>query len=360
MNYLKIYETIDQTVHRCYSRWVARVYSMGQLNGAMRHCDHWKKLSRQQKHAVAAFWGLRHPAKTDFFTHEIMWNVKGEFDVRYCPESVFRLCFDDNHLYKVWTDKNYYDRYQPALPLPHTVVRNVGGHLLDHDYHRISREEALTVMTQHLPLIVKPSLDSGSGKNVRLISNEAEAAAVFRQYDRNYLVQVLIVQCDELKRMSPHSVCTMRLVTAMKDGEPVLLKSHLLCNTTDTIAVNNNIGPGEGVVIVRIDEEGRLDETGYYENAKSLQVLPSGFRFGGLQIPSFKEAVNMALEAHESMPMLEFIGWDITIDETGRPVVIEWNQRGIEIYHSQLSQGPLFGPDTDYFAEIARRQINNK
>lgn len=356
MNLLEFYEDFDRFVHYCYSLRVARVYSTMQLKSAKAHMKSWKKLSKQQKKDIAAYWGIRHTVKWDFITHEIMWNVKGDFDVRYCPESVYRLHFEDKHLYKVWTDKNFYDRYQPGLNFPYTLVRNVNGQLLDHDYHCISQEEARAIIVQHLPLIAKPSLDSGAGKNIRLLSTEAEADDVFKQYDKDYLVQKLVVQCDELKKLSSHSVCTMRLITTWKEGKPVLIKSHMLCNTTHSIAVNSNTGPGEGVVIIRIDEDGRLADTGYYENAKALLALPSGFRFAGLQIPSFKEAVRMALKAHESMPMIEFIGWDITIDDTGRPVVIEWNQRGIEIYHSQLSQGPLFGPYSDYFAEQARNR----
>jgi len=329
-------------------------YINGQKKSAHRNYPDWRPLTCGQKKEIAAFWGMKHPMKMDFVTHEIMMNVKGEFDVRYCPESTFRLHFDDSMLYKVWTDKNYYERYQPALPLAHTYVRNVNGYFLDHDYRPISMAEAKDVVLCNLPLIAKPSLESGEGKNIRLVTNREEAEVVFTQYSNDYLLQELIIQCDLFKQMSPHSVASMRLITAWVDGEVKLLKSHLLCNTTESIAVNVDAGAGQGVVIIPIDKDGKFAETAYFEDAMTLHAFPNGFRFGGLKVPSFKDAVKMAVEAHHSMPMLEFVGWDVAIDESGKPVFIEWNQRGIEVYHSQLSQGPLFGEYTDYFAQRLR------
>ncbi|MDO4948670.1 MAG: sugar-transfer associated ATP-grasp domain-containing protein [Bacteroidales bacterium] len=293
-----------------------------------------------------------------------MLNVKGEFDVRYCPEKIFRLYLDpalaDRKLVRAWNDKNYYNIFQPALPLPHAYVRNVNGYFLDHDYQPISKEKAKNIIVANLPVIIKPSLISGEGKNLKLISNKEEADAVFEQYEKDYIVQKLVIQCDELKKMSPRCVNTFRIITAMVDGEPEQLTGHLLCNTTDSVAGNAAPKvPGTGVVLIKTDDDGRLSDTGYYENAKTLQTLPSGFTFGGLQIPSFKEAVKTALEAHKSMPMFGFIGWDITINETAKPIVIEWNLGGIEIYHSQLTNGPLFGQYSDYFAEMARKLIRD-
>jgi len=323
----------------------------------------WKSLTKAQKKEIAEFWGIKHPVSSDFITHEIMLNVKGDYDVRYVPEKIFRLYLDptlgDRKLLLAWDDKNYFDRHQPSLPFPHTYVRNVNGYFLDHDYQPISNEEAKRIITDHLPLIIKPSLISGEGKNIRLITEERHVDEVFNQYDKNYLLQEVIEQCDELKQLSPRSVNSMRIITAIIEGAPRVLRHHLLCNTTDSVAVNTNTGPGEGVVVIAMDNDGKLANMGYYENAKTIDEL-CGCHFGGLQIPSFREAVNLALEAHRSMPMLGFIGWDITIGKDNKPVFIEWNLRGIEIYHTQLSQGPLFGPYSDYFAELTSKIINGK
>lgn len=356
---IKLYTKFEGSIHGFYRSWWSRSYSLGQLRDAKKVYPNWKPLTKAQKKEIAAYWRLRHPASSDFITHEIMMNVKGDFDVRYVPEKIFRYYLDpalsNRHILQAWDDKNYFERHQPDLPFPHTYVRNVNGYFMDHDYHLIKKEEARSIILQNLPVIIKPSLLSGEGKSLKLITTEQQANEIFTQYDKDYIVQALVTQCDELKQMSHRSVCSMRLITAMVNGEVKLIKKHLLCNTQDTIAVNAVVDsaglPSAGTVLIGIDEEGRLFDTGYYENAQKLQSMPWDFKFDGMQIPAFKEAVRMAIKAHESMPMLGVIGWDVTIDDNNKPVFFEWNLRGIEIYHSQLTQGPLFGEYSDYFAD---------
>ena len=360
----RLYNLFETFAHDSFRKKFARIYSTSQLNAAKYNYPDWKSLTKEQKNEIAAYWGLRHSVKSDFMTHEIMLNVKGDFDVRYVPEKIYRLYLDpglaDRKLIWAWVDKNYYERFIPGLTFPHTYVRNANGWFLDHDYNPIGKEEARSIMSQHLPLIVKPSLVSGEGKNLRLITEDKEVDEVLSTYTEDYLAQEVIAQCNEFNSMNSHSVAAMRVVTAIVNGRAELMSSMLLTNTTDAVACNRNTAPGVGVVCIGIDDEGRLADTGYFENAKPIRTLPNGFTFGGVQIPSYKEAIRLAVDAHESVPMLGIIGWDITIDKNNRPVVIEWNLGGIGMYHSQLTTGPLFGEHSDYFAGVARKLIKGR
>lgn len=359
---IRVYNWFETFAHDSFRKKFARIYSTSQLNAAKCNYPNWKTLTKEQKNEIVAYWGLRCPVKSDFMTHEIMLNVKGDFDVRYVPEKIFRLYLDpglaDRKLIWAWVDKNYYERFLPGLTFPHTYVRNVNGWFLDHDYKPIGKEEARNIMTEQLPLIVKPSLVSGEGKNLRLITDEKSVEEVLLTYPKDYLAQEVIAQCDEFNRMNSHSVAAMRVVTAIVNGKAELMSSMLLTNTTDVIACNRNTAPGVGVVLIGIDDDGKLADTGYFENAKPIRTLPNGFTFGGIQIPSYREAIRLALEAHDCVPMLGIIGWDITIDKDNHPVIIEWNLGGIGMYHSQLTMGPLFGQYSDYFAEIAKKMID--
>lgn len=339
----------DTSIKARSGRYVTR-----QKNDAKAHIKNWKTLSKEQKKEIASFWGFKHPKKTDYYVHEIMLNVKSEFDVRYCPHYVFKLILDDREDLWPWTDKNYYNRFQPALPFPRTFVRNVNGVFMNEDYRLIDTSEARAIAASHLPLIVKPSIDSGEGKNLVKVDSAEELDGIFTTYKKDFLMQEFIVQCDEFNWINPHSVASMRVITAMIDGRAKVLTCHLLCNTTDSVAVNTNTSAGVGVVIVKVQDDGRLADFGYFENAQRIDTLPSGIKFSGIQIPSFREALDIAVDAHNSMPMLDFVGWDITIDSAGKPMFIEWNQRGIETYHSQLTNGPLFGENTEYYARKAR------
>ena len=360
----KFYDYFDTFACDTFRKKMSKKYSLIQFNNAKQNFSEWKTLTKVQKKEITEFWGMKHPTEIDFYFHEIMLNVKGEYDVRYVPEKIYKVYLDPGQvsrkLIRAWDDKNYFERHQPSLPFPYTCVRNVDGWFLDHDYRPINKDEAKSIMIENLPLIVKPSFLSGEGKNLRLVSDEKAVDEVFSNYDKDYLAQRVIKQCDIFERTNPHSVNAMRVVTAIVNGEAQLLSSMLLTNTTDVIACNVNTAPGVGVVCIGIDDDGKMYNTGYYENAKPLQTLPNGLTFGGLQIPSYKEAIQLALEAHNSMPMLGIIGWDITIDKDNKPLFIEWNSRAIGMYHSQLTTGPLFGQYTDYFADMAKEMIRQR
>ena len=352
------YDWFVTTAYDTLRKRIVKKYSIGQWNDAKKNYTDWKTLTKEQKKEITEFWGLKKPSEYDFYTHEIMLNVHGNFDVRYLPERIHKVYLDPSQVKRgfnrPWEDKNYCERFQPKLPLPHTFVRNVDGCFLDHDYKPISCEEAKGIMLDNLPLIVKPSIDSGEGKNLRLVSDEKGVEEVFTAYQKDYLAQAVIEQCELFQKTNPHSVNAMRIVTAMVDGEAKLMSGMLLTNTTDAIACNMNTSPGMGVVCIGIDNDGKLYNTGYYENAKPLQALPNGLEFGGLEVPSYREAVKLALEAHNGMPMFGIVGWDITIDKDNKPLIIEWNLHAIGMYHSQLTTGPLFGEYSDYFAKQAK------
>lgn len=368
MNYIKpsftnIYLRFDAFIHDSFRRNWSKHYSINQLKDAKPNYKNWKKLTRNEKKEIVSYWGIKDPRKSDFITHEIMLNVHGKFDVRYCPEKIFRVYLDpglsDRKIVSAWDDKNYFELHQPNLPFPKTILRNVNGYFLDSNYSHVQINDAKDIILNNLPVIIKPSIDSGEGKNLRLISHKDEVDDVLNNYKKNYIVQELIIQCDEFKKLSPKSVNAMRVVTAIINGKAVLLSSVLLCNTTDSIACNKNVSAGVGVVIIGIDENGKLDDIGYFENAKQIQTLPNGVKFGGIKVPSYKKVIELALKAHESMPMLGIIGWDITVDKDDNPIFIEWNLRGIGMYHSQLATGPLFGEYSQQFADISKKLIQN-
>lgn len=368
MNYIKpsfkhLYNRFDTFIHDTFRRNWSKHYSLNQLKDAKANFKTWKKLTKSQKKGIASYWGIKHPKNYDYLTHEIMLNVHGKFDVRYCPEKIFRVYLDPSlskrEFTTAWDDKNYFELHQPNLPFPKTYIRNVAGYFLDETYSHIEKEDAREIILNNLPVIIKPSILSGEGKNLKLIANENDLNKIFYEYKKDFIVQEVVEQCTELKKMSSRSVNAMRIVTAIVDGKAKHLSSMLLCNTTDEIACNTNRSAGVGVVIIGIDKNGKLDKTGYFENTKKIETLPNGLAFGGVEIPSYKKALEMALKAHESMPMLGIIGWDITIDKDNKPVFFEWNLRGIGMYHSQLVTGPLFGEYSHYFADISRNLIKN-
>jgi glutathione synthase/RimK-type ligase-like ATP-grasp enzyme len=50
----------------------------------------------------------------------------------------------------------------------------------------------------------------------------------------------------------------------------------------------------------------------------------TGERIEGFQLPFWKESVELALRAHETLPTIALVGWDIALTAEG-PVIIEGN-----------------------------------
>lgn len=69
-----------------------------------------------------------------------------------------------------------------------------------------------------------------------------------------------------------------------------------------------------------------------------------------------RKAIEVIRQSHTRLPNVHLIGWDIAIDETGEPILIEINISYPGIIYEQLCSGPLFGERTgeviEYVNEI--------
>jgi hypothetical protein len=78
----------------------------------------------------------------------------------------------------------------------------------------------------------------------------------------------------------------------------------------------------------------------------------SGVRFAGVRVPAWREAVELCICAHEMVPAMDLISWDIAIDTDGHPVLIEFNTHQQALLMHQKENGPL---PADVVAEWAAR-----
>ena len=83
-----------------------------------------------------------------------------------------------------------------------------------------------------------------------------------------------------------------------------------------------------------------------------LLLLAAGIWIGSFvchKAFSYKKAVELVKQGHKRLPHYRFLGWDVTIDEAGEPVIIEYNINGPGVLYYQYANGSLFG---DYFDVI--------
>ena len=142
-----------------------------------------------------------------------------------------------------------------------------------------------------------------------------------------FIVQKAVHNCEEINKLQPRSVNTLRIVTVenQKTGEIELLSPGGL-----------RIGGGgdvdnwaAGGLFVGIDEDGKLLKWGFYKPGKHDPLKAdhqpqTGVSFEGYQIPHYAEAIALVKRAHLAVHGVVTIGWDVAITPEG-PVLIEGN-----------------------------------
>lgn len=79
-------------------------------------------------------------------------------------------------------------------------------------------------------------------------------------------------------------------------------------------------------MFIAIDDEGFLRGNAMTEFMTVYEKHPdSGIVFDGYKINGYAKVVDAALRMHKMLPELGSFAWDMTIDETGEPLLIEAN-----------------------------------
>ena len=101
----------------------------------------------------------------------------------------------------------------------------------------------------------------------------------------------------------------------------------------------------------------QLDIIGKPESVKCGWYCNIESEIDNYLIPSFPQILDFVKELHFRLPYFRLIGWDVSVDMEGNPVMIEWN-RSAEL--SQVAHGPAFGDYTEEILANARTGINTR
>ncbi len=348
MNLGKIYAKFDSFAHWVfryqYSKKSSKHYKTNFKNSGIQL----RKLNSEQKKAVLDTWKCN---RMDFQTHELYYSFTGEFDPKVCSEMHFRTTIDpllnNRTINLAWNDKCYFDRFIQGVTLPYTYVKNVNGNYYDHDYNVISEEQAKELILQRTKSVIKPSMETGLGKNVTIINVGDDLDAVLRSYSKNFVVQELVVQHPEMARLSPKSVNIMRINTMFINGKARHLSTSVRAGMHDSIAANSYSKKEDDLAIIGVNPDGSLKEFAFFPSGKTMDILPNGTVVKDVTIPNYDKAIEMVLKAHSQLSHFGILAWDVAVDKDANPVIIEYNLNGMGILYYQLVAGPLFGEYTE-------------
>ncbi len=160
------------------------------------------------------------------------------------------------------------------------------------------------------------------------------------------IVEPLIVQHEELRKISPLCTNPVRIRTVKSDGDIDMISIYI-CIGPATSYWSNCVTSG---VMIGLDENGNSITDAFCE-VKGMdgryEILPgTDIAVKDIKVPFIKEAVELAKAAHRTTPQFHSLGWDIAITDNG-PIVIEGNSH--------------YGTDTyQAVSGIGEREIFNK
>ena len=285
------------------------------------------------------------------------------FNPNYVPINYFypfiTKSLNDSDAITAFSHKGMMPIYFNGIRQPSIIINCIRGTLLDKEFHPISLQSAIeTIKNIHKDLIIKPSTDTSSGKNVRIIkleTNRKELENIIRSYGNNFVIQEIINQSEETKRFNPTSLQTLRINTLLLNNHLSVGRTIMRVGGANSIVDNLNAGG----FMVDIKPNGQISEYGYSLDGKK-HSSSNGYILKDYMIPNFDKVLNLAMEAHLRIPQCKLVGWDISLDEKNEPILIEANLRNPSAVGVQLCGGPFFGSRTDEVIDFVRRNRDKR
>jgi hypothetical protein len=250
----------------------------------------------------------------------------------------FYECTDEER--KAWAGTGYMFEYQLIMnPKSERDILDDKRKFFK-EYHQYFAHQvaSLDEMNKN-PAVIQQLLDNTSGKIVFKVSdgkcgvavkvanaNDFDVKSIIPFMEKNQfdMIEEFIIQHNELNKLSPSGVNTVRIFTQLNKNNQVVL---LGCR--QRISVNSSVdNMAAGNMAAMIDENtGIIIDAGVYSDiTKGEEAMHpiTGVPIVGFQVPFWQETIKMVKEAALLHPQNRSIGWDIVITQNG-PGFIEGN-----------------------------------
>lgn len=308
------------------------------------------KLDDEYDARISAYWD-QYNVKINYDWHNWYSSVNHRKEVEYIPENIFYskiLPFYNNLAFgEAFGDKGYYNLWFPNVQKPNTIAKNVNGFFYNDDFKPLDKEEVIQLCKEHKKIIIKPSVDSGSGRNIIVLKNDdpvnfnKELTIYLKETPKDFVIQSFIEQHETLNKLNESSVNTIRVMSFLDQEGVSILSSHIRVGEADSIYDHNGY-------VIGVKDNGDLGDFAIkYKIGDRIPLESLGFSPETIRIPSYEKVKNIIKDTHPKFPHYRLISWDFAIDKFGEPVLIEFNLRYQGLNHHQLLEGSLFGEQTD-------------
>lgn len=295
---------------------------------------------------------------------EVYSHISGIKSIDYVPENIYynivEPCLNNRSLTAAFSDKNFYrSRYNIRDLFPKTVIQNINGVFYDSGYHPLPEDDKVIFkeLTQSNKIIIKPSIDSGGGRNVRLFARDGSDVfadsegrpltlqRLKNEYAVNFLIQEYIRQHDFFYRFNQTSVNTVRIFSYRSTSNEEIVPLHAVLRIGRAGKVVDN--QASGGIACGIWPDGTLnsfavDKWGLvYESSNSVSFSRVGNVLG------FEKMLEWVKQIAPLLYYSRVNGFDFCVDQNENIRLLEINSKNIEINFMQMGTGPLFKNYTD-------------
>ena len=325
-------------------------------NDQLRNLEKWSvPLNADEKRQIDELWAqylpneLRNIIIQDGY-YEFYKAVKpADVDLfKYMPDAFLKTFIDDYFTNPQQSfpcdDKNLYDLYFHDVKRPKILFRKIKNLYLDADYSIISRETALAMAREQGEVICKVAKFSmgGSGIMIWNANNDDEKKLVdFLNQTEFVVCQQMLKQHSVMSSLNTSSLNTMRIMTLMFNDQVHVIASMMRMGPKGSRVDNAS----KGGAVVGILPNGQLKNVGWDGTGERYDIHPQGhLRFETVTIPRYQECVDLVTKlAPRFSTISRMISWDVAIDESETPVLMEFNVSFSGTASVQMTNGPLFG-----------------
>ncbi len=342
-------DKLDKLIKKNYQKKSSMIIKYVYLYKQYKNFSNYEKLDKDYKKKIKKYW-KRYHINICLKEFQFYNNKKAKKDSRYITKLIFHSkiepFFNDSMLTMFASNKNYLDLLLKKASLPFTVIRNINGVLLDNDYNLVNENLIMDILKkENGELIYKPAVESGGGRGILFFKkNDIDLIKNIIYNEKDYVIQRVVKQHPEFNKFNESSINTVRVLSFLYEGDVHILYMVLRVGK-EGMRVDNASGGGIQIVV---KDDGRFSD--YIVNINNEEIKDNIIKekFVNKQMPFYDKIKNEVIKLHPLISVFGLVGWDITVDETGNPIVIEINLKDIGMTDkSQCINGPLFGDLTD-------------
>lgn len=292
------------------------------------------RLTATQKREIREFYKGLTGKDISTIYHEYFYARTGVYSKEYMPVDLYEadLIGRANNMsyFDAYSDKNMDDVLLPNINHPDTILKNINGYYYTGN-KPIAKEEAIKLCQNLSDIIIKPSMSSkGYGvQKLNIIDGVVEmddekmtVEELFSMYGKNFIVQKAIRQHKDMGKLNPTSINTIRVLTYRSGMEILVIYAVVRIGRKGQVIDNQSAGG----ISAMINEDGTLCKYGHGGvGDDNILKTDTGILLEGYKIPHYYDVLETVKRAHFNLPFFDIVGWDMSIDENGVPVLVEWN-----------------------------------